>query len=466
LITLGRIQDATSTAAVTAFVEEQVLAGSEWQLAGARRRWVRLDPPYAYWALYAIRLGRGEQNQPDLHEQGAEPGRDLDPGWSEERELRLVARGVFDEGYWPDYRESLVEKFGGRPCDPLRRRGYPVIFDETQHVFWFYPVDPLLRTLPEASDAARLRRLFRNVKQEVLDRPARVSDVHVDLVRYLPENNAILRYELVTQPASAGKTVYGKVHRSNRVAETNRVMEHLWRLSRRSEGMLNIPKPLGFYPELGLFLQDAVPGRALGGDRTDPSFMKGAIAAADAIAIIHASDVPTENEITIEQSVNRLDELMDQFALVHPQAHFLLRELAVHVRSRLSKTRPEEHVPSHGDYKHDQLLHEDGHFTLIDFDFFGRAETSHDLAEFCSHLTPAKVPSWEYSIASEEARKAFLDRYRELRPNATLQRFPIYEALDLASRAMVLMWSQSRDWRKSAEFLLVLAMERLNSRLP
>ncbi|MDQ6692271.1 MAG: hypothetical protein M3Z13_05845, partial [Candidatus Dormibacteraeota bacterium] len=73
---------------------------------------------------------------------------------------------------------------------------------------------------------------------------------------------------------------------------------------------------------------------------------------------------------------------------------------------------------------------------------------------------------WEQSVAAEEARKLFLNRYRELRPEATLQRFPVYESVNLAGRAMTLMWTQTRDWKITAESLLVLAMERLNSRMP
>ena len=45
------------------------------------------------------------------------------------------------------------------------------------------------------------------------------------------------------------------------------------------------------------------------------------------------------------------------------------------------------------------------------------------------------------SVAGEEARAAFLDRYRELRPRATLQRVPIYASVNLAGRAMTMIWT-------------------------
>src|SRR5437899_6204022 len=73
---------------------------------------------------------------------------------------------------------------------------------------------------------------------------------------------------------------------------------------------------------------------------------------------------------------------------------------------------------------------------------------------------------WAESVAAEEARAEFIRRYRELRPLATLQRLGVYESLQLALRAMAFMWAQSRGWERIAETFLVLAFERLNSRLP
>ena len=60
----------------------------------------------------------------------------------------------------------------------------------------------------------------------------------------------------------------------------------------------------------------------------------------------------------------------------------------------------------------------------------------------------------------------FIRRYLELRPQATLHRLGVYEALQLALRAMAFMWSQSRGWETIAETFLVMAFERLKSRLP
>ena len=485
MLTLARVQEATNTASMTRYLEEEVLPGTGWNLVEARRRYVRLDPPDAYWAVYRVRVGRGEPRFPEpapvavaagdaggatatlVAPSPAEaPPAEVKPEYPETRELRLVARAAFRPEAWQDLVGRLEERYGGRRGDPFAGEGYPVLVPEHQVALWWYPVDPSLPTLAAASDSRRVLRLVRGLKRELLDRPGRVTAVETKLVRYVPEISAILEYHLNANPQAASKRMFAKVQKGSRGQHTNEVMQRLWQLSERFEGRFAVPRPRGYYPELGVFLEDAAAGEAMEGDRTTPEFQAMAVAAAEAAAVIHDSQIETDGYETIEDSLVRLDEVLDQFALVHPQGHFLLRELLLHVRAKLAKTRQEEWVPTHNDLKYDQFLWDGERYTLIDFEYFSMTEESCDVARFCAYLTPSMPKGWEQSVAAEEARKAFLDRYRELRPDAGLQRFQLYEAVMLALRAMTAMWAQQTGWERAIETLLVMAMERLNTRLP
>ena len=471
MLTLGVLREATNTASITQFVQGNIVANSDWQVEKVQRRQVRLDPPNAYWAVYKVVLGGGERIEPELGTADAEietgsEAADEEPHWSEERELRLVARGTFDEHAWHQYRSGLETRYQGRSCDPLNGLGYPAFLPEQQLAIWFYPVDPGLPMLVAAADSGRMLRTFRNMKRELLEVPARIVAVQIERTKYEPEKQAILKYTIVTDPPSASVTIYGKLQDSTRAAESQQVLVQLWRLSRQTGGLLRVPKPLGYYPELGLSLQTAVPGEATSSDRTKPEFQEMAKAAGEAVAKIHEANLPGEREWAIEFELSRLESVLEQFALVHPKAHFSLRELLYHLRMKLQRTPGEEWLTTHGDLKYDQFIHHDGEFSLIDFDWWGYAETSFDLGKFCAYLIPSMPETWQQTYAAEEARKVFLDTYRELRPDATLQRFQLYEAINLANRAMVLMWGQQSGWMPAAEQLLTLAMERLNSRLP
>lgn len=490
VISLGTIKSATGHDAIGQFVEERILPGTDWNLVRVRRKSTRLEPPHAYWVTYRVLLGRGDlvfpeaDADPILEPAGvavtdsaagelaiAEPAGEgeselPEPTWSEQRELRLAARGVFDPDIWASYRKRIIDVYGNRPCEPLTNLGYPVVFDETQMVVWFYPVDPNLPGLWRSAREDEVLRLFRNHSGEILGRRghASVKGVTLELARYLPEISAIIRYDITADPEEASKTIFGKIQPGGRGAESNRVMTEIWKVAEASGGRLVVPRPLGYHSAFELYLQESMPGEAVGSDRTKPEFLASVLHAADALASIHESGIPTDKKLPFELEIARLDKTLDQFALVHPSAFFLLRELLVHLRAQLKKTPAEDWLPTHGDYKYDQILHHDGAFSLIDFDQFALAENCFDLAKYCAYVVPSAPLGWEQSVAAETARTAFLERYRERRPAATLQRLPIYEAVFLGQRAMTMMWIQSRGWNKATESLLVMAMERLKSR--
>jgi aminoglycoside phosphotransferase (APT) family kinase protein len=490
VITLGTIKSATGHDAIGQFVEERILPGTDWNLVRVRRKSTRLEPPHAYWVTYRVLLGRGDLVFPEpdadpvlepaelaLAESAnsgsaaGEPAGDEEadlpePAWTEQRELRLAARGIFDPDIWASYRKRIVDVYGDRPCEPLTGLGYPVVFDETQMVVWFYPVDPNLPGLWRSAREEEVLRLFRNHSAEILGTTGRasISGVSVELSRYLPEIAAIIRYDIRADPDEASKTIFGKIQPGGRGAESNRVMNEIWKVAELSGGRLIVPRPLGYHPAFELYLQESMPGEAIGSDRTKPEFLASVLHAAEALASLHESGIVTDRKLPFEAEIARLDKTLDQFALVHPKAYFLLRELLVHVREKLKKTAVEDWLPTHGDYKYDQILHHEGSFSLIDFDQFALAENSFDLAKYCAYVVPSAPLGWEQSVAAEAARRAFLERYRERRPAATLQRLPVYEAVFLGQRAMTMMWVQGRGWTKSAESLLVMAMERLKSR--
>jgi hypothetical protein len=435
------MEEATSEASVTAFLEE-VLNGSGWQVDRVRQRTSRLDPP-DYWVLFEVSINRDEET----------------------RRLRMVARGAFEQDAWERVRGRLERRGGNRACDPIDGVGYPRIFPESQHAYWFYPFDPAMPNLAGAADPATMAGVLLSLDAEAAQAFAAAGRLNIERVRYLPEIGAILRYTIDTGAGSI--TMYGKVQPGDRGMRTYRIVDGLWEAARKYEGLLYLPRPLAFIDELGLLLEESIPGKPVGGNRLSTEFGLAAYAAAEAVAVIHESGVPAGDEVLrIEDELSRLDRVTEQFAKVHPGAHFLLNDLITHMRAHVGAAPQEEWLPTHGDLKYDQFIHHNRKLTLLDFDYFSWAETSYDLGKYCAYLIPTAPRNWEESMAAEEMRIIFLQRYRELRPYATLQRFAIYEALQLALRAMALMWSQTSGWQKASETFLVMAFERLKTRLP
>jgi hypothetical protein len=318
--------------------------------------------------------------------------------------------------------------------------------------------------LPSAVDPVRMAGVLLGLEDHASAIRAASRRLTIERVRYMPEIGAILHYEMSTPAAKLN--MYGKVQPGNRGLRTYRIVQGLWEAAKQYPGYLNLPRQLGYIEELGLLLEERVRGRAVGGNRRSAEFMLAGHAAAESLAVIHESGLQVDGQITIENELARLDRVAEQFKYVLPAGHFLLMDLLAHMRDRVRKTDDEELLPTHGDLKYDQFMHHNGEMTLLDFDYFAMAETSYDLGKFCAYTIPSAPNSWEDSAAAERTRLLFLRRYMELRPEATLHRFGVYEALQLALRAMASMWGQSSGWDRVAETFLVMAFERLKSRLP
>lgn len=430
---------ATDRESLAAFVDE-VLSGTGWEVSRIRHRVDRVDPPNFYWAVYAVDTYKGEQEQ----------------------SLRLVVRGALNAEAWDQLSARLLRHGAGNSCDPINGIGYPRLFPDSWHAYWFYPYDPSMPNLPLAHDPVHMAAVLLGADAPKTAR-AMARKIEIERLRYLPEVSAIIKYNI---QGKAPITIFGKVQPGHRGLRTNRIVEGLWKASARYPGYLNLPRPLGFVDDMGMILEEGIRGKPVGSRRTSKVFSLLPYAAADALAVIHESHVENDERITIGAELQRLDKVAEQFAYVHPEGHFLLKDLITHMRHRIEHAPEEEWLPTHGDFKYDQFMFHNDRFTLLDFDYYATAETSYDLGKFCAYLFPSGPKDWKESEAAEDARVRFIRRYRELRPHASLRRFQVYEALQFALRAMTAMWMRKPGWERVAETYLVLGYERLKSRLP
>src|SRR5712692_8482635 len=280
------MDEATDKAAVTAFAEE-ILSGTGWSLEKVRRKSSRFEPPDWYWTQFDVHIYKDE----------------------EERKLRLVAKGALNPAAWERLSERLIRQGAGRPCDPIDGLGYPRLFPESQHAYWFYPFDPTMPNLPSATDPVRMAGVLlglRDATAEILKASKRMN---IDTVRYVPEVGAILHYTMDTRAAKLN--VFGKVQPGHRGLRTYRIVEGLWRASKLYPGFLNPPKPLGYVEDFGLLLEERVRGRPVAGNRLSADFMLTGTAAAEALAVIHESGVESDEQILIDDELARLDRVAE-----------------------------------------------------------------------------------------------------------------------------------------------------------
>ncbi len=401
----------------------------------------RFEAPRVLWNVYEVEL--------EL------------PGGVEVRSL-FWTKALFSDVDCEDYRariSRLLESQNGNPLDP---RGYARLFPDLNLFLFFFPTDPVFPRLGKVSTPALVEPLLAQHFQRM--RPdARIESISSTRVRYLPEISCILRYQ-----ADIGEgrplTIYGKVQHSRRGATTYEVMKALWDLPARASGELVLAEPLAYYPEEALLLQSELPGEEVKGDRHSQIFMDQCAVAGRMIGHIHASKIQVGEAHSVDVEIDRIYRRLEEFKLSAPRVYMLLRDLLKQITARAQKLAPEAPVPSHGDYKYNQFLFDGERYGMIDVEYFVQAEPSFDLGKYCGHLWPASPEDWSDTAQARDARRIFLDAYLAVRPEYDGRRFAIYEALSLATRALVVTWSQSRNAAYMAETLTALGYEQLKMR--
>jgi hypothetical protein len=433
----------TSTEELTPFLQQTLFTdpltrGSTGEITHIRAKYRRVQAPVCAWKMYEVQT----------HAVG------------QERSLTVWLKAYFDGDALARYLRAV------RPLlvasDPYGPEGCVRVRADLGVVVSVYPRDPVFPRLPACADAARVRDLLIRAAPSFL--PARSPcDVTVSRVSYLPEISCLLKYS-ITGDAGSSTGIYGKIQHSRAGAFTYEVMQALWDVPARASGELLLAQPIAYLPDHDLLLQTELPGRVISGDRLAEEYTQGAVAAAVALSHVHHSRIAIGREHRLEDEIERIKRSYREFQLTAPRCYLLLRDLIHHIEVRAGKVPAEERVPSHGDFKYNQFVHQDGRFGVVDFEYFCQAEPSFDLGKFTSHIPPSFPPDWSDTLRAQEARRAFLTTYAERMPEYGWRRFPLYEATCLATRALVMMWSQPSGWRRAAESLLVMAFEHLNSR--
>src|SRR5579864_8193973 len=401
----------------------------------------RFEAPRALWNVYEAEL--------EL------------PGGTEVRPL-FWTKALFNDAECEHYRSRISWTLRHRNGNPLDRQGYAREFPDRNLFLFFFPTDPTFPALPTVFDVDAMAPILEPHFQHLRPGVA-IRALTAHRVKYLPEISCIVRYD-----ADIGEDrplrIFGKVQHSRRGAFTFDVMKALWDLPARAAGQLIVSEPLAYYPDLDLILQSEVPGEEVTGDRHSEIFMHESEVAGGVIAAIHDSGITLGTPHTVDVEINRLGDRLEQFKMSSPKVYFALRDLLKQIVARADRIPAENAVPSHGDYKYNQFLFDGSHFGLIDVEFFVQAEPSFDLGKYCGHIYPSVPKDWSDTAASEEARRIFLTAYAADRPQYRGARFPLYEALSLATRSLVVTWTQGRNWEYTAETLIALSYEKLKSR--
>ena len=285
---------------------------------------------------------------------------------------------------------------------------------------------------------------------------------------YARRYRAVLRYQLEGhRPGSSRieqQTVYGKVFTSNIGALAGPVTAALRERVLGSPYKFNVPRSLGWRPDMQLSLLEAIPGKPLISDllkarlRNKP-VMPGTLSleemvdvCANVAATLHSSEIRLGRRRTLDDELAMLRKNFAEMRRLTPD----LGAQMEHWLEQLSTYAEQSDALGvgfcHGDFTYTQLVFEGAEAGLVDFDSICQAEPALDLGHFLAYLRVAglkaeKLADGAPNTLVEQLSERFMTTYLAAMGDRVEEvgrlrvRVAIYQMISLLRRAL-------RSWQK------------------
>jgi thiamine kinase-like enzyme len=250
--------------------------------------------------------------------------------------------------------------------------------------------------------------MFNETLPDALTDRFSAQDCRVIPVNYARRYRCVMRYEIAGAVPRSNKpqqrVVYGKVATDNQGALIGPVIaalrEHL--SARSAAEQFNIPRSLGFRPDLQLSLLEAIPGTPRinqllkarlsgnGDGNAETLTLEASIDACARIAgILHTSGIALGRRRTLDSELAALRRDIEEVRRVTPELGARFQVWIERIETYAEESDALNFCFSHGDYTYTQLVFDGTHSGLVDFDTICQAEPALDLGQFLAYLRVA-----------------------------------------------------------------------------
>ena len=273
-----------------------------------------------------------------------------------------------------------------------------------------YDQDPDLPWLTSASDP----RVVQDRMPASLPPGARVEGCQVAPVRYKPGLRCVFRYDLLL---NTGAQLYFAKLLVEGARELSATVSALHESSKRTPGMPGVLPVAASWDDLHVLVQPAVLG---GTELNDLAFDASVDApvrlgwmhnAGACLAALHSCRAVQGPSRTFQDDMK---ELRDYLAPLEQADPGLAKRFAqaTHMVEKLTTGKDEgPEVASHGAFRTDQFMIEDGRLVMIDLDSFCLANPARDVANFLAYLDWKEVRKPAQAAFISSARRSFLEGY-------------------------------------------------------
>lgn len=264
---------------------------------------------------------------------------------------------------------------------------------------------------------------------------ASADAVRHKILKYKTGKHCVIQYWLNNADVSpVPGTVIGKLYRDRRSENRYRDLQALWETANATEiqgWKLGLPKPLALIKELGMLVQEVVPGKLFTSYSENDDVNKAIELIAKNMAVLHQLPIESGEKKTIAQHIEKY---------CRPGVHLLVKEnpefatIIANIQNRLVNDAGLSRAPfcpSHGDMGLAQVFINQNQAYFIDFDGFCLTHPALDIGNFLIALKtyyPAQFIFLE---------KIFIDHYLKLSSREMLAGLPQYKAFAYLRRAMI-----------------------------
>lgn len=293
--------------------------------------------------------------------------------------------------------------------------GPPVIaLTEYKTLLFAYPNDRRLDGLRILEREDTLREfLYNHLPRERW--PSADDKLATTVVRYKPENRAVLRCEAESQPQSSDAAVYLRVYPNKRsAAAMHSIMCDLLRWL-GSQANLRIPKPLAFDRDQNILLLDSLPGVKLKSVLRTARARGALERTAEALAVLHGYKDPKVTRWTVADHLAKARQAIQLLARFSPELVKQIEEIGHALHSQAPRDQDCTSGFVHGDFHYGQVLIHPIKVGFLDFDQAHTGPVMADLGSLLAHLRYQHIKGRHAEDGS--VTDAFLEAYARATQN-------------------------------------------------
>jgi hypothetical protein len=325
--------------------------------------------------------------------------------------------------------DLMVERPDGMPW---RTIGVIEITPTRQH-HRLFDTDPQLPWLAPAVNRDEMGQRFATLLADGAG-VATIEVCAITPIRYKPGSRCAFYYHL--RSSSGQQVFFGKLL-AQRGDWLMAILSELYQASLITPAMPRIAQPLAYWPEVHMLVQSAVTGRAELNIRAFDSAEDVIVReqwlrdAGIHLAALHASVEVEGPHCVIEDDLGELYDYRASVARVAPplatKFEATIEEISVLAGGRVEPAP----VASHGAFRTDQFMIENGRLVLIDLDSFCWANRARDIGNFLAYLDWKAIRQPQHATFIERAGRAFLDGYAMAGPAPDMHWLTLYRVASI-----------------------------------